>query len=147
MDGIGVILSPVTERQYHPETPEWAKVWLTRLTIQLDRLRRDIVADISQAETDLAGAVSAVAQRVQTDIAALQAAIASGAGDKAALQAAADAIESQVATLTNVDPANPPTPAPPVAPAPDAGASGTSTGAGVAGTTDTGAAGDVPATP
>lgn len=68
------------------------------------------MADITQAEQDLADAVSATATRVQDDIAALKQAIADG--NTAATQQAADAIEAQVANLANIDPASPPTPAP-----------------------------------
>jgi phage shock protein A len=93
--------------------PEWVDDILDRLT----ELEEHLMADISQAETDLAAAVSATATRVQTDIDTLQAEIAKLPDPSPELQAAADAIETQVAALAAVDPAAPPVPADAPAPA------------------------------
>lgn len=87
--------------------PEWADDILERLAEQEMHM-----ADITQAVQDLADAVSAAAARVQTDIDTLKAEIAKLDTPSPEMQAAADAIEAQVASLASIDPAAPPTPAP-----------------------------------
>ncbi|MDQ2781795.1 MAG: hypothetical protein M3Y26_04565 [Actinomycetota bacterium] len=107
----------MTAHAPHPRWPAWAREFRAEINSTLKRMEAHMAKDITTAEQDLADAVSATAKRVQDDIAALKAAVA--AGNPAAVQAAADAIEAQVAVLANVDPAAPPTPAPPT-PAPPA---------------------------
>lgn len=76
-----------------------------RVDIRLRRLET-AMADITQAEADLAAVVTETVSNEQglaDQVKALQASIA--AGDPAATQAAADAIEAQVAALQSALPA------------------------------------------
>lgn len=99
--------------------------WLESILEQVPEHARRInrleeqMADITQAETDLAAQVDATLAEIGTleeHVATLQAAI--DAGSPAEIQAAADAIEAQVTRLKGAMPATteaPPTEAPPTA--------------------------------
>jgi predicted nucleic acid-binding Zn-ribbon protein len=70
----------------------------------------ELMADITQAESDLAAQVTATVGEIstlETQVSTLQAKIAAGA-PTAEIQAAADAIETQVAVLKGAMPAAPP---------------------------------------
>jgi t-SNARE complex subunit (syntaxin) len=70
----------------------------------------ELMADITQAESDLAAQVTATVGEIstlETQVSDLQAKLAAGA-PTAEIQAAADAIETQVAVLKGAMPAAPP---------------------------------------